>query len=283
MASAVAATIVGLQSWSEAVVLPVVCVVAAAIIALLERVIPYEQNWSHAHGDVVTDIWHLTLTGALAEGARIALNTGLIVVAAALSASLGSELWPTDAPILVQLLLALLIAEFSGYWIHRLEHTTMPLWRLHSVHHSPTRLYWLNAFRTHPLDAIMSQTIAVSPLIVLGAPLEALTLYGVYTIVHTTMHHSNVDARLGPFNTVFAMAEVHRWHHSPVVGEMSANYGTVLTVWDWVFGTRFVPKDRVIRDVGLDEAHDGYPANYVGQLKAPFAGEFWRKVAQHSG
>ena len=282
MATAVAATLVGLRSFSEAIVLPVVCVVAAFVVMLLERVIPYEQEWAHSHGDVSTDLWHLTLGGALAEGARVVLNATLILVAVWLSTTLGSDLWPTAAPILLQLLLALVLAEFGGYWFHRLEHTTKPLWRLHSVHHSPTRLYWLNAFRFHPLDMVLSQAIAVAPLILLGAPVEVLTLYGVYAIVHSTMHHSNVDARLGPLNALFTMAEVHRWHHCRDRGEMSANYGAVLSIWDWVFGTRYLPKDRLVRAVGLDASHQDFPQNYLGQLKAPFDGALWRSMEERS-
>lgn len=282
LSAAVAATLAGLTVASEAVVLPIVCAAAAVLVMLLERVIPYETDWGHSHGDVGTDLWHLTLTGALAEAARVALNAGFIVAAVWLAAAVGSSLWPTATPLALQVLLAMTIAEFFGYWLHRWEHRTMLGWRLHSVHHSATRLYWLNAFRTHPLDAIISQTISVAPLIVLGVPPTVLLLYGVITIVHTTMHHSNVDARLGPLNVLLAMAEVHRWHHSRNVHEMSANYGTVLTIWDWVFGTRFLPSDRVIRSVGLDPAHDGYPQTYPGQLKAPFDSAFWRRVAERT-
>lgn len=279
MSAALAATVLGLRVHSEAFVVPLVCAAAGLAIAFFERVFAYEADWNRLHGDLRTDLAHVALTGTLAEVVRLGMNAALVVGAAWLSVTLGSSLWPTSLPLAAQVLLALVVAEFGGYWFHRAQHTTA-LWRLHAVHHSSTRLYFLNAFRSHPLDLILSQAAAVGPLVLAGAPPVVLALYGVATIVHTELHHSNVDTRLGPLNLLLATAEVHRWHHSRDAGEMSANYGTVLTIWDWVFGTRAVPSDRQIHEVGLDAAHDGFPTTYPGQLAVPFDAAFWERVAR---
>jgi sterol desaturase/sphingolipid hydroxylase (fatty acid hydroxylase superfamily) len=53
--------------------------------------------------------------------------------------------------------------------------------------------------------------------------------------------HANVQLRLGPLNWFFSMAELHRWHHSRTVEEANHNYGQTISVWDWVFGTRYLP------------------------------------------
>ncbi len=53
----------------------------------------------------------------------------------------------------------MIVSEFGSYWAHRLMHERPLLWRLHAVHHSAERLYWLNAGRFHPLDTAMQYVV----------------------------------------------------------------------------------------------------------------------------
>src|SRR6185295_9906993 len=93
----------------------------------------------------------------------------LAAVASWLAQAAGTTLWPTRAPLLGQLAMALLVGELGQYWVHRLGHTARPLWRLHALHHSVGRLYWLNAGRFHPLDTLLQHCAEVVPLGLLGA------------------------------------------------------------------------------------------------------------------
>ena len=66
------------------------------------------------------------------------------------------------------------------------------------------------------------------------------------------------------------MAELHRWHHSRTVRESNANYGQNLIVWDVVFGTRFLPKDREPpEDIGIANL-PAFPMTWVAQQLSPF-------------
>ncbi len=106
------------------------------IVVLGERLYPFVPDWNRNHDDVATDAaWAGTtvVTGAILRPASIIFGAWL---AARLSASLGSPLWPNDWPLAAQLALALVIVEFFQYWIHRLEHETKWLWRFHATHHS---------------------------------------------------------------------------------------------------------------------------------------------------
>ena len=62
----------------------------------------------------------------------------------------GHQYWPSELPGVVQVFLFLLLKDFLRYWYHRALHEVPFLWRLHSVHHSVERLYWLNGIRAHP-------------------------------------------------------------------------------------------------------------------------------------
>jgi sterol desaturase/sphingolipid hydroxylase (fatty acid hydroxylase superfamily) len=52
--------------------------------------------------------------------------------------------------------------------------------------------------------------------------------------------------------------------------EANTNYGSNLIVWDLVFGTFFLPRDREPPDaIGIADMPD-FPRGYLAQLAAPF-------------
>ncbi len=238
----------------------------------LERLIPYRPEWNRSREDIGLDATHtffsMALVPKLCEAATL---TASYAAAAWLARTVGASLWPTGWPLLAQVALAMPITEFGSYWTHRLMHEVPLLWRLHAVHHSAPRLYWLNAGRFHPLDTILSYPAQVLPLVLLGAGPEVLALFSVFTSLHGMSQHANVDVRLGPLNRLFSMSELHRWHHARDVALANHNYGSNLSVWDTVFGTWFLPRGEAPPTAIGFEGDETYPQTYLGQLKAPFA------------
>jgi sterol desaturase/sphingolipid hydroxylase (fatty acid hydroxylase superfamily) len=254
-------------------------VAGAALMLLLERVLPYRKEWQTSKGDVRADLLHLVATSVSYEGGRALAAATVPILAIVISRSLGRGLWPDQAPLLAQLGLALVLAELPTYAFHRLQHRGGLFWRIHAVHHSAPRLYWLNSARNHPLDAGFAAALMVSPLLLLGAGPSVFTLYGVFSTIHSLFQHSNVDVRLGPLNWVLSSPEVHRWHHSRVLEEANANYGQNLLVWDLVFGTRRVPRDHAPpSDTGLTDMPD-FPQGWFASLLTPFRGALFRPRA----
>lgn len=246
-----------------------VSIAAIIWVALLERLMPYRKDWNQSRGDVVTDFWHTVINQMfLSRGLTFAWNITLVGVIAWLSQRFGNTLWPDQWPLLVQLAFMLLIAEFGRYWLHRFSHRNKWLWRLHAVHHSPSRLYFLNAGRVHPLEKFMYIIPEAVPFILLGTNVECLAAYATFNSIHGLFQHGNVKVKLGPLNYFFSMAELHRWHHSKIVAESDNNFGNNLSVWDWVFGTWFLPKDREVGPLGL--LAPDYPGTYIEQFRAPF-------------
>jgi sterol desaturase/sphingolipid hydroxylase (fatty acid hydroxylase superfamily) len=119
------------------------------------------------------------------------------------------------------------------------------------VHHSPDRLYVLNAGRVHTLEKVLYLIPEVVPFVLLGTNIECLALYVTFNSIQGSFQHSNVNVRLGPLNYFFSMAELHRWHHSKIVAESDHNFGNNLLVWDWVFGTWYLPRGRKVSHLGL--------------------------------
>ena len=251
------------------------------IVAVCERVNPEHPEWNQSRGDVRTDLVHAAVSMvSLPPLLEAGLKAVLVGVAAHLTTYAPVTVWPHSWPLWSQLVLAMLVSQFFEYWVHRLEHTVPLLWRLHATHHSPHRLYWLNAARFHPLDTALSVTVSISSLVLLGVGPDVVLLASIWVAVHGMFQHCNVRVRLGPLNWVFSMAELHRWHHSPVLEEANANYGNNILFWDIVFGTVFWPRDRQPPvDVGLSDLPD-FPQDYVGQLLSPLR---WRSLQGKTG
>jgi sterol desaturase/sphingolipid hydroxylase (fatty acid hydroxylase superfamily) len=278
-------TIVGGSLWLTALLAPHVgapiattAATAAGILAIAasEWVWPYERAWLRSHGDVMTDVLHASLSDHVVKQLVRALTQGgTVLVAGALAARLGGGLWPAQWPLAVQLGLALLVAELVQYWLHRLEHRWDGLWRFHATHHSAPRLYWLNAARLHPVDATLLYLTSFTILIVLGCPEIVLALFAVFDAVFGVIQHSNIRLALGPLSWILSTPELHRWHHSRVLEEANANYGSNLIVWDLVFGTYFLPADRrPPTDIGVAEM-PSFPQDYWGQILSPLR---WRAL-----
>lgn len=239
-------------------------------VAALERWMPRYPEWNVNQGDLLTDVIYFP-TSLLVAGSLSALWGGLHVwLGGELQRLAGSPLWPSGWPLPLQVVLACLAAEFFAYWPHRWMHESDFLWRFHAIHHSARRVYWLNAIRAHPGEHLFRGFISALPLGVLGASPEVLAYVMVVSRVGGLFQHANVDFALGPFARLFSIGELHRWHHSAVRTEADHNYGDTWIVWDWLFGTRYLPAERgAPREVGF-AGIESYPTTWWGQLVAPF-------------
>lgn len=263
---------------TEAILLPTIA--AYLVIMGLERLFFWQERWLHSDGDLRVDLGHLLVSGlATTRLLEIPIRLGAIAAGAWLAERTGFTLWPSDWNLWGQLLLALVFGEFFMYWVHRLAHEWDGLWRFHAMHHSAPRLYFLNAVRFHPVDIALSNFAPMIPLLLVGADGRVIALFGLVSAVHGLFQHANLVLKLGPLNWFFSMAELHRWHHSRNLEESNTNYGQNLIVWDTVFGTRYLPKDREPpEDIGI-AGLPAFPMDYWGQLVSPFR---WRRIREES-
>jgi sterol desaturase/sphingolipid hydroxylase (fatty acid hydroxylase superfamily) len=264
------------RAWPAWLIGAAVVTVMSAVVAGLELVIPYSKTWARSRGDLRADVWHYLVSNrAFDVGVFVAVAV-CAPLGARISLRSGRQLWPHHWPLGAQALLALVLVELPWYFIHRLEHRWEPLWRVHSVHHSSERIYWLNLARNHPIDNALSALASTAPLALLGVREAPLALMAAFSGAHGMLQHSNVDLRTGPLDVVLATARVHRWHHSTRREEADANYCPTITLWDWVFGTRRFDATRAPPEaVGLGADGLEFPRDYKGQLGVPFDAARW--------
>ncbi len=245
----------------------VTVVVAAGAVTLFEFVIPYDKTWQPRWTDVKNDLLFMVAVQMVLPqllGLLLALN--LLGYLEPLDLPL-SDVWPHTLPLFVQVALMLVVAELLRYPLHIAAHNTKTLWRLHAVHHSPKKLYWLNVGRFYPVEKALQYSLDTLPFILIGVGAEAVALYFVFYAVNGFYQHSNVDVRYGLLNYLVSGPELHRWHHSKLVDESNRNYGNNLIVWDLIFDTWFLPNSARVGELGL--RNRDYPLDFLGQMTAP--------------
>ena len=245
----------------------VAATLAAGAVTLFEFVIPYDRAWQPRWTDVKNDLLFMVAVQMVLPqlfGLLLALTLLGSLEPIALPIA---RVWPRGLPLVLQVALMLVVAELLRYPLHVAAHNTKTLWRLHAVHHSPKRFYWLNVGRFHPVEKALQYALDTLPFILVGVGAETVALYFVFYAVNGFYQHSNVDVRYGPLNYLISGPELHRWHHSKLVDESNRNYGNNLIVWDLVFGTWFLPKHARVGDLGL--VNRDYPLDFLHQMTAP--------------
>jgi len=240
------------------------------LVALLERLLPWRREWNRSQGDLGTDALYLASTWGLGALLGPLFASLSVATGSAISSAAGGGIWPAGWPVAAQVALACVLAEFFDYWAHRWMHESPGLWRLHSIHHSAPRVYWLNGTRTHPGEVLFRGLFGAVPLGALGAGPEVLVWWAVLGRVGGLYQHANIDFALGPFAWIFSIGDLHRWHHARGFEAAKCNYGNTFIFWDALFGTRRLSRaEPPSADVGI-AGMETFPRGWAGQLLAPF-------------
>lgn len=252
------------------------------LVLIGEKVQPHTRRWwPKWREDVGVDTLFAFVYGIplqiIGKGIELATRALVLLLGLSVSSVTGGGLWPTSWPLVAQFFLAVGLADFAGYWAHRVLHETQWGWRFHSVHHSPSVVYWWNSTRHHLVDSVGFSIPALGLLILFGIPELVLALYGAFAIAQGYFQHSNIRLTYWPLCYVFSTNLLHRWHHSKNPRDANANYGTILILWDLVFRTFHLPRDRTqhVEDIGVDYAN--YPRSFLGQSLIPFR---WRRLEE---
>jgi sterol desaturase/sphingolipid hydroxylase (fatty acid hydroxylase superfamily) len=248
---------------------------AIVIILSLEFLIPYAKHWGDIRKLTRADAIYFMLAAPIDQ-----LQTVLLIGVLAQTAPYHRfiqvfDIWPNQAPILLQLLAVTLIVDFFKYWYHRWTHEVPFLWKFHSIHHSLDRLEMLRASYFYPFDIFLTLATGTFALIMCGVGYEVIIFHNVYAGITGLFNHSNSNLRCGFFDVFLNSPGHHRAHHSVGLPGSNSNYGSFFNFADRIFGTRYLPKDREdIGVLGLDETYD-MPDTVLAQLAVPFR---WRQV-----
>jgi sterol desaturase/sphingolipid hydroxylase (fatty acid hydroxylase superfamily) len=166
--------------------------------------------------------------------------------------------------------LASFLAYEFGYWLfHWAAHTHPLLWEFHKIHHTAEVLTPLTVWRVHPVEqVIFINTLAVVVGVCEGlgryflgggaqvyamSGVNILLVFFVYAFVH--LQHSQAwIAFTGVWGRLLLSPAHHQVHHSVDPKHHNRNMGSCLAIWDWLFGTLYVPsREREVVKFGLGE------------------------------
>lgn len=175
--------------------------------------------------------------------------------------------WPYWA----QLLTLFVVRDFVQWNVHRLLHRVPWLWEFHKVHHSVREMGFAAHLRYHFMETIVYRSIEYLPLAMIGFGIQDFLLVHLFTLAIGHLNHANLYLPLGPFKYLFNSPQMHIWHHAKHLpeGRYGVNFGLTLSVWDYLFGTHYIPYEG--RDIPLGfEGVEEYPHDFFQQTAAPF-------------
>lgn len=179
--------------------------------------------------------------------------------------------WIAEWPWWLQFGALLVSADFVKWCIHNMLHRVPLLWEFHKVHHSIVEMDWIGDWRFHWAEILVYNTLLYAPVTLLGARPEVALAVGIVDTAIGHFAHANLRWRIGWLKYVINSPEMHLWHHNhPETGPINRNFGLSLSIWDWIFGTAYVPDHDPAR-LGF-EGVESYPKQLPSQWLAPFAG-----------
>lgn len=174
-------------------------------------------------------------------------------------------------PVWGQLLAMFVIADFIQWNIHRLLHRVPWLWQFHKVHHSVKEMGFAAHLRFHWMETIVYKTIQYIPLAMIGFGIEQFFIIHAIAIFIGHLNHANTNIDYGYLKYIFNNPRMHIWHHAkelPEERKYGVNFGISLSIWDYVFGSAFIPRDGRDIELGFDN-DEKFPKDFAQQFIYP--------------
>ena len=175
-------------------------------------------------------------------------------------------------PIWGQFLLMFVIADFIQWNVHRLLHSSPRLWEFHKVHHSVEEMGFAAHLRYHWMETIIYKSIQYIPLSMIGFGLDDFFVLHIFTIAIGHLNHANIKLTYGPLKYILNNPVMHTWHHAKHLPEGShgVNYGITLSLWDYLFGTAYVPNSGKNEPLGFEKIEE-FPQTFWSQITYPWS------------
>lgn len=181
--------------------------------------------------------------------ALVAVNTALVRIilpATALNLALVGEkrdwglLNNLSVPIWMAIIASVVLLDAAIYLQHVMFHAVPALWRVHRMHHADLDFDVTTGARFHPIEIVLSMIIKFGVVTALGAPALGVLIFEVLLNVTSMFNHGNarIPTQLDRcLRWLMVTPDMHRVHHSIVVGETNSNFGFNLPWWDRLLGT----------------------------------------------
>lgn len=174
----------------------------------------------------------------------------------------------------------ILLVDLYHYGVHRIQHAVPMFWAMHSFHHSANSLTFITGARHFWLEWAMPY--AIFPIIPIFFTISAdmATIIAVVFFIPDSCAHLNVRFPMGPAITWVNSPQWHRIHHSVQPEHFNKNFASLLPLWDFVFGTAWIPKPDEYPAPGLVPAE---PVGAIDSIVWPFRAFIRDRLAAFRG
>lgn len=247
-------------------------ILISLVFFILEIIKPWRQGQARFRKDFWLDFFYMffnfflfsvLIFAGLSEVGVSLFNDFLSLFGITNLVALNIQTWPSWA----QLLTLFVLKDFIEWWVHRLLHKFDWLWEFHKVHHSVEEMGFAAHLRYHWMENVVYKSLEYVPLAMIGFSLSDFFLVHMVAIAIGHWNHANFHLSIGPLKYIFNSAAMHIWHHArdlPEDKRYGVNFGLSLSVWDYIFGTDYIPhsgRDIKLGFPGLEE----FPKTFVEQ------------------
>lgn len=151
-------------------------------------------------------------------------------------------------PLWAAVFIAVIVQDFTGYWLHRLNHRVNVFWNRHIIHHSSEEFNLSCALRQSISETVHFGAILMIPAALLGVPAKIFAIIGPIHLFMQFWYHTKLINKLGWLEYIIITPSHHRVHHAINPEYLDKNYGQIFIIWDKIFGS-FQPELEHIKPV----------------------------------
>ncbi len=134
-------------------------------------------------------------------------------------------------------LIAFLVLDLEGYWVHRIDHEYNLFWNSHIVHHSSEEYNLACALRQSVSTFFRIFTFFLVPAALLGVPEQVIAVVAPLHLFAQFWYHTRHIGRMGFLEKIIVTPSHHRVHHAINPEYIDKNYAQIFIFWDKLFGT----------------------------------------------
>ena len=139
--------------------------------------------------------------------------------------------------------IAFMVLDFSGYWVHRIDHKINFFWNSHIVHHSSEEFNLACALRQSISVFVQLFTFLLIPAALLGVPAQVIAIITPIHLFAQFWYHTRHINKMGVLEYILVTPSHHRVHHAINPEYIDKNLSQIFIFWDKLFGT-FQPEDE---------------------------------------
>ena len=223
---------------------------------VFELIRPYRQTSVSKAERIITNI-ALTIINSIIL--NVIFFTATLTVASYVTENRAGVMNMLFLPSWFRIVLIILFMDLMLYIWHLLNHIMPLLWRFHRVHHSDLNMDVSTASRFHIGELSMSAVIKTGLIYFIGADILSILIFESLLVFAAQFQHSSLRVPTGLENIfwiLFVPPSMHRIHHSVKINVRDTNYGTILSLWDRMFGTLLTDVSQEGIVIGLGPYRD---------------------------